>query len=58
MAQFGLMLPSPSLPDARPRSDRPRCGGRESEFLADGFLEILIALIESNSGYAAKTSTL
>ena len=25
---------SPSLPDADPRSDRPRCGGRESKFLA------------------------
>ena len=25
---------TPSLPDARPRSDRFRCGGRESEFLA------------------------
>ena len=24
----------PSLPDARPRSDRFRCGGRESKFLA------------------------
>jgi hypothetical protein len=26
---------TPSLPDARPHSDRFRCGGRESEFLAD-----------------------
>ena len=26
---------TPSLPDARPRSDRFRCGGRESKFLAD-----------------------
>jgi cobyrinic acid a,c-diamide synthase len=25
---------TPSLPDARPRSDRFRCGGRESNFLA------------------------
>jgi hypothetical protein len=25
----------PSLPDARPHSDRFRCGGRESKFLAD-----------------------
>ena len=25
----------PSLPDAAPRSDRPRCGGRESNFLAE-----------------------
>ena len=25
---------TPSLPDAGPRSDRPRCGGRESKFLA------------------------
>jgi|GEM_PF-6128778 len=25
---------TPSLPDADPRSDRPRCGGRESRFLA------------------------
>ena len=24
----------PSLPDAAPLSDRPRCGGRESKFLA------------------------
>jgi len=27
---------TPSLPDADPRSDRPRCGGRESKFLAGG----------------------
>ena len=26
---------TPSLPDARPHSDRFRCGGRESEFLAE-----------------------
>ena len=26
--------PPPSLPDARPGSDRFRCGGRESDFLA------------------------
>ena len=25
---------TPSLPDAHPRSDRFRCGGRESKFLA------------------------
>ena len=25
---------TPSLPNADPRSDRPRCGGRESKFLA------------------------
>jgi len=25
---------TPSLPDARPGSDRFRCGGRESKFLA------------------------
>ena len=25
---------TPSLPDARPHSDRFRCGGRKSEFLA------------------------
>ena len=25
---------TPTLPDARPRSDRPRCAGRESKFLA------------------------
>ncbi len=25
---------TPSLPNARPRSDRLRCGGRESKFLA------------------------
>jgi len=25
---------TPSLPDARPRSDRFRCGGRECNFLA------------------------
>ena len=40
----GLLLPlakeagieghTPSLPDAHPRSDRFRCGGRESKFLA------------------------
>jgi len=24
---------TPSLPDARPRSDRFRCGGREGKFL-------------------------
>lgn len=28
---------TPSLPDARPRSDRFRCGGRESKFLAVKF---------------------
>jgi len=28
---------TPSLPNADPRSDRPRCGGRESKFLADIF---------------------
>ena len=28
---------TPSLPDARPHSDRFRCGGRESEFLAVTF---------------------
>ena len=39
-AAHGLHLPeqiidqTPSLPDARPRSDRFRCGGRESNFLA------------------------
>jgi hypothetical protein len=27
---------TPSLPDAAPRSHRPRCGGRESKFLAAG----------------------
>ena len=27
-------LAYPSLPDVRPRSDRFRCGGRESNFLA------------------------
>jgi hypothetical protein len=27
---------TPSLPDARPRSDRPRCDGRESNFLPVG----------------------
>jgi hypothetical protein len=27
---------TPSLPDASPRSDRFRCGGRESDFLAVG----------------------
>ena len=26
---------TPTLPDAAPRSDRPRCGGRENNFLAD-----------------------
>ena len=26
--------PAPSLPEAAPRSDRPRFGGRESKFLA------------------------
>ena len=30
---------TPSLPDARPRSDRFRCGGRESNFLAAIFEE-------------------
>ena len=29
-----LVEQTPSLPDARPRSDRFRCGGRESNFLA------------------------
>jgi len=31
---------TPSLPDARPRSDRPRCDGRESNFLAVNFLAV------------------
>ena len=31
-----LVRQTPSLPDARPRSDRFRCGGRESNFLAAG----------------------
>ena len=26
---------TPSLPDADPRSDRPRCDGRESKFLEE-----------------------
>ena len=30
----GELEQTPSLPDARPRSDRFRCGGRESNFLA------------------------
>ena len=29
-----IAIQTPSLPDARPRSDRFRCGGRESKFLA------------------------
>ena len=29
-----LISQTPSLPNADPRSDRPRCGGRESKFLA------------------------
>jgi hypothetical protein len=36
-ARQGVSRPvdqTPSLPGARPRSDRPRCGGGESEFLA------------------------
>ena len=31
---------TPSLPDAHPRSDRFRCGGRESKFLAVKFIRI------------------
>jgi len=31
---------TPSLPDARPRSDRFRCGGRESKFLAVGKIAV------------------
>ena len=30
-----LRRQNPSLPDAAPRSYRPRCAGRESTFLAD-----------------------
>ena len=33
-AEALLARQTPSLPDADPRSDRPRCGGRESKFLA------------------------
>jgi hypothetical protein len=40
LAKDTTVLPTsghtPSLPDARPRSDRSRCGGRESKFLAVG----------------------
>ena len=32
--EYRLTNQTPSLPDARPRSDRFRCGGRESNFLA------------------------
>ena len=32
---------TPSLPDARPHSDRFRCGGRESEFLAAMVVSVL-----------------
>ena len=35
---------TPSLPDARPRSDRFRCGGRESEFLAVTALLLILTL--------------
>jgi hypothetical protein len=31
----GELEQTPSLPDAGPNSDRPRCGRRESKFLAD-----------------------
>ena len=32
--RFSFRNQTPSLPDAAPRSHRPRCGGRESKFLA------------------------
>jgi len=32
-SRFSMMSIPPSLPDARPRSDRFRCGGRKSKFL-------------------------
>jgi hypothetical protein len=34
-----LSAQAPSLPDAHPRSDRFRCAGRESEFLAAVFAQ-------------------
>ena len=36
------VVSDPSLPGAGPRSDRPRCGGRESDFLAVDFLAVMV----------------
>ena len=36
---------TPSLPDAAPRSARPRCGGRESKFLAAATRSLATALL-------------
>ena len=40
---------TPSLPDARPHSDRFRCGGRESEFLAVKVTAHVVRTIPRNS---------
>jgi hypothetical protein len=45
---------TPSLPDARPRSDRFRCGGRESNFLAVSRASALYFL--SNMDVTRRTS--
>ena len=37
-----VALHTPSLADARPRSDRFRCGGRESKFLTE--ISIIISI--------------
>jgi hypothetical protein len=34
---------TPSLPDARPGSDRFRCGGRGSDFLAEKVVQDILA---------------
>ena len=49
----------PSLPDARHRSDRPRCGGRESKFLAatsihEGFGLVLVEAMDAGDCLALR----
>jgi ribosomal protein S18 acetylase RimI-like enzyme len=45
---------TPSLPDARPHSERFRCGGREREFLAErraptGCCKLTLEVLENNT---------
>ena len=45
---------TPSLPDADPRSDRFRCGGRESKFLAGTMIVVGCLLIAWNTAQAGE----
>ncbi len=46
-----------SLPDARPHSDRFRCGGRESEFLAETTSTLMLAKGALHAMFIAKVKT-